>query len=109
MRAGRVNGNEVLLEVEDDGVGLTPYKLGQIQARLIDDTGEINLQETGFGLENVSKRIRLYYGKKYGLAIKSEYQHGTKVSLVIPLKKELLENDQRSNGSNEMVVFNQVG
>ena len=109
VRAGRVNGNEVLLEVEDDGVGLTPYKLGQIQARLIDDTGEINLQETGFGLENVSKRIRLYYGKKYGLAIKSEYQHGTKVSLVIPLKKELLENDQRSNGSNEMVVFNQVG
>ena len=112
VRAARVNGDEVLLEVEDDGVGLTSYKLGQIQARLNDDTGEVNLQETGFGLENVSKRIRLYYGKEYGLAIKSEYQCGTRVSLVIPLKMESLENNQwrnGNNGNNEMVLFNQVG
>ncbi len=109
VRAGRANVDEVLLEVEDDGVGFTSYKLGQIQARLNNDTGEINLQESGFGLENVSKRIRLYYGQKYGLTIRSEYQRGTKVTLVIPFKKDLLENNQRSDDAREMVVFNRAG
>jgi two-component system sensor histidine kinase YesM len=70
--------------VQDDGVGLTPYKLAQIQETLKEDTDEISLKEGGFGLENVNKRIKLYYGKQYGVTIQSHYQTGTLVSIVIP-------------------------
>jgi two-component system sensor histidine kinase YesM len=40
----------------------------------------------------VNKRIRLYYGKQYGISVKSEYHTGTCVTLVIPaIKEEALE------------------
>jgi two-component system sensor histidine kinase YesM len=86
VRARRTDGNVVLLEVQDDGVGFTPYKLAQIQAGMDDDTNEISLKESGFGLENVNKRVKLFYGKQYGLSITSQYQEGTQVTLSIPLK-----------------------
>ncbi len=88
VRAQQNNGNEseVMLEVEDDGIGFSPEKLAQVQAELSDDTGDIRL-ESGYGIDNVNKRIKLYYGKQYGLSIKSEHQAGTRVTLVIPAKK----------------------
>jgi two-component system sensor histidine kinase YesM len=87
VRARRRNENEILLEVEDDGIGFTPEKLTQLRAELEDDSGDIKL-ESGFGIGNVNKRIRLYYGRPYGLSIQSEYTTGTCVTLVIPAKVE---------------------
>jgi two-component system sensor histidine kinase YesM len=88
LRAKMRNENEVLLEVEDDGIGFTPDKLVQLQAELADDSGDIRL-ESGFGIGNVNKRIRLYYGKQFGVTVKSEYNTGTCVSLFIPAKKDV--------------------
>jgi two-component system sensor histidine kinase YesM len=87
VRASQKNESEVQLEVEDDGIGFTPDKLAQLQAELADDSGDIKL-ESGFGIGNVNRRIRLYYGKPYGLSVKSEYNTGTRVTLVIPATKE---------------------
>ena len=84
VRAYRKEQDKVFLEVEDDGIGFTRYRLAKIQDKINDDSDEINLEERGFGLENVNKRIKLYYGKEYGLSIISEYQAGTQVTLVIP-------------------------
>jgi two-component system sensor histidine kinase YesM len=89
VRARQKNGNEVLLEVEDDGIGFTPEKLAQVQIELSDNSDEIRL-ESGFGIDNVNKRIKLYYGKQYGLSIKSEYNAGTCVTLMIPAKKDVI-------------------
>ena len=85
VRAKQHNGDEVLLEVEDDGIGFTPDKLDQLQAELNDDSGELNF-ESGFGIGNVNKRIRLYYGKQYGLTVESEYNVGTCAMLIIPAR-----------------------
>jgi two-component system sensor histidine kinase YesM len=79
----------VRLEVQDDGVGFTPYKLAEIRSMLNDDSSEISLKEGGFGLENVNKRIKLYYGKQYGLYVQSEYLGGTQVVARIPLQYQL--------------------
>jgi len=87
VRAKRKSENEVLLEVEDDGIGFTPDKLAQLRAELDDDSGDIKM-ESGFGIGNVNRRIRLYYGKQYGLTVRSEYNTGTCVTLVIPAKTE---------------------
>jgi two-component system sensor histidine kinase YesM len=83
--ARRADQNVVLLEVQDDGVGFTPYKLARIQEEINNDSDEITLKESGFGLENVNKRIKLFYGKQYGLSIGSHYLEGTRVTVAIPL------------------------
>jgi two-component system, sensor histidine kinase YesM len=86
VRARQTNKDEVLLEVEDDGIGFTLEKLNQLQSELGDDSGEINL-ESGFGIGNVNNRIRLYYGRQYGLTLKSEYTIGTRATLIIPARQ----------------------
>lgn len=89
VRAQSVGPDLVRLEVQDDGVGFTPYKLAEIRSMLNDDSSEISLKEGGFGLENVNKRIKLYYGKQYGLYVQSEYLGGTQVVARIPLQYQL--------------------
>jgi two-component system sensor histidine kinase YesM len=87
VRAIQKNDAEIILEVEDNGIGFTPEKLALVQADLEDDSGDVRL-EAGFGIDNVNKRIKLYYGRQYGLSIRSVYQVGTCVKLLIPAKKE---------------------
>jgi two-component system, sensor histidine kinase YesM len=83
VRARKKGEDEVIIEVEDDGIGFTPDKLAQLQAELADDSGDIKL-ESGFGIGNVNKRIRLYYGKPHGVSVRSEYNTGSCVTLLIP-------------------------
>ena len=95
VRARRSGRDEVLIEVDDDGIGFTPEKLKQLRADLEDDSDDIKL-ESGFGIGNVNKRIRLYYGKPYGISVESEYTTGTRVTLVIPAKLEIALRDRDS-------------
>ena len=93
VRAKFGNEKEVVLEVEDNGIGFSLDKLAQLQAELADNSGDIK-QESGFGIGNVNQRIKLYYGKQYGLSVKSGYHTGTRVSFVIPARKEDAVIDQ---------------
>ena len=86
--ARRDNHNQVLLEIQDDGIGCTPYKLSKIREKLSEESDEITGQDEGFGLANVNKRIKLYYGSEYGLSIESQYQEGTRVTVRIPLQED---------------------
>jgi two-component system, sensor histidine kinase YesM len=95
VRAKPKNENEILIEVEDDGIGFTPEKLTQLRVELEDDSGDIRM-ESGFGIGNVNNRIRLYYGKQFGLSVRSEYNTGTCVTLVIPAKKDDSIEDDKS-------------
>jgi two-component system sensor histidine kinase YesM len=73
----------IYIEVSDDGVGMTPEKLAEVRASL--QTESIALvEDAGFGIQNVNTRLKLYYGRQYGLTVESEYQQGTRISLTIP-------------------------
>jgi two-component system sensor histidine kinase YesM len=85
VRARQRNEDEILLEVEDNGIGFTEEKLDHLRAELADESGENNF-DSGFGIGNVNQRIRLYYGRQYGLSLKSEYGTGTTAALVIPAR-----------------------
>jgi two-component system sensor histidine kinase YesM len=98
VRASRKNEREVLLEVEDNGIGLTPERLERLLAELDDDAGDMKL-ESGFAIGNVNKRIRLYYGRQYGLSLQSEFNTGTRATLVIPALRD--EVTQWSSASAE--------
>jgi two-component system, sensor histidine kinase YesM len=86
VRAQRRGDDEVLLEVQDDGIGIPPDKVLEIRSALADESDDIH-PESGFALVNVNRRIQLYYGRQYGLSLTSEYGRGTRVAIVIPLTR----------------------
>ena len=88
VRAKKAGDDFVMLEVQDNGVGFTPYKLDQVRTSFNNDSNRILKNETGFGLENVHKRIQLYYGDQYGLQVDSKYQEGTKIVVLIPFQRD---------------------
>ena len=87
VRASQNTNGEIRLEVEDNGIGFSADKLARVRASIGEDADDMRL-ENGFGIDNVNKRIQLYYGRQYGLSIQSEYQVGTCVAFVIPAKTE---------------------
>lgn len=88
IRAKKAEDNSIILQVEDTGVGCTPFKLAKIRDSLKNPSDEVFHNEEGFGLANVNKRIKLYYGDQYGLNIESEYLEGTIVTVRIPLQDD---------------------
>ncbi len=84
VRGHRAGPGELRIVVEDNGIGMTAARLAQLQALLHSPESSF-VAESGYGIHNVNQRLRLYYGPEYGLSIESEYQRGTRVSLIIPL------------------------
>jgi two-component system sensor histidine kinase YesM len=85
-------GNQIRLTVEDNGIGMDEKTLEHVRA-LIDGKVKPSEDNTGFGIANVSERMRLNYGPRYGMSIESEYGVGTKVDIIIPKSHE--ENEQK--------------
>ena len=51
-----------------------------------DEDTDTAASSRGIGLVNISRRIKLKFGNKYGLLISSELNKGTVVTVVLPLK-----------------------
>ena len=73
--------DSVVVTVSDDGVGMERKTLETLQTSL--ESGAEST-ENGIGLHNVHNRIRLGYGKEYGLSIESVRGEGTTVFLRLP-------------------------
>jgi two-component system sensor histidine kinase YesM len=73
------NGNIVFI-FEDNGRGMRDEELSTLRYRL---GSYEEFQETKYGLLNIQKRIKLIYGKHYGISIDSNYNKGTKIVLKI--------------------------
>ena len=87
VRVQQFDDNLLQIQIEDNGIGITQERLTQIRALLEGESGDEVISENGYGVNNVNQRIKLYYGKAYGLTIESEYMHGACVSVVIPLQR----------------------
>ena len=72
--------NDLIFMVSDDGHGMEKQYLDDLRASLDDE----NNTRYGIGLKNIHRRIRLYYGKNYGLVINSAPCKGTSVTVRIP-------------------------
>lgn len=72
---GREEENALVLTVSDNGQGMTPERLHEVQEAI--RIGE----RAGFGLAAVAERIALYYGPGYGMKIFSEEGKGTTVEI----------------------------
>ena len=71
------DGEDILFRVRDDGVGMTPEQVAAILNKGPSD-------RTGIGIKNVNDRLKIYFGKQYGLRIDSVPDEGTCVEIRMP-------------------------
>ena len=79
IRAYQEEGS-LILQVEDNGLGIPPDRLEDLRRGKISPSGK----GSGIGVRNVNERIALYFGEDYGLAIDTELDEGTVVTLTQP-------------------------
>ena len=89
-------GNDIILEFLDNGQGISKDKLDSI-TKSFESYAEDNI--VSCGLANVNERIKIIFGKMYGLEVLSTEGIETKVTLKIPAKttKELSDYVQSIN------------
>ena len=65
------------LSVMDNGVGMTPEQCRKILQKARSDSG-------GIGVKNVNDRLKIRFGERFGITLKSEQDVGTVVTVRIP-------------------------
>ena len=73
--------------VKDTGVGMEEDQVRALNSRMEKNDQGFQETESGFGLYNVNRRIRLYYGEGCGLSVRSALDEGTEV-LIRVLRQE---------------------
>ena len=80
------DGDDVIFEVTDNGVGMTEEQCENILKE--DGPGRTG----GIGIKNVNDRVKIYFGERYGIKIESEPDMGTRVSIRMPkIEEEYIE------------------
>lgn len=82
----------VSFTVEDNGAGFTEERLGQVRNELRTGAQDSEKLSSVYGLYNVNKKLKLYYGDQTdGLIIESEAGKGSKISFTIPVNAEITQ------------------
>ncbi|MEC0180122.1 sensor histidine kinase [Paenibacillus peoriae] len=83
-------GEDVQIEISDNGKGMTEETRLSV-LRL--EGGAESSSSTGLGMQNVFKRLQLFYGKEEMVEISSNTGQGTAITIRIPFKKESEQTD----------------
>ena len=80
---GFVEEGKVVVEVNDNGIGMDEG----LTRSLFKEEGKTAQTDghTHIGLNNVDRRIKMYYGQEYGLLIESSPGNGTRVRISLPV------------------------
>lgn len=80
----QVREGNLWISVQDNGVGMDAAKVNEILEK-----NDINLVEKGssIGLNNINARMKMLYGREYGIHVESEVGKGTRIYLKIPRVK----------------------
>jgi len=89
-------GDEVWIDVEDNGPGIEPVKLETIRVMLADKHSDS--QERSGAIRNIHERLSIYFGEGYGLSVVSSTPQGTVLRLTIP-KSSRREGDEHEQSA----------
>ncbi|WP_169577855.1 cache domain-containing sensor histidine kinase [Saccharibacillus kuerlensis] len=105
----QVSEGTFVIEVQDNGIGMTEDQLQALNGKLAMNDEEfhstVGKEETskrkrgGIGLRNVNQRIHMYYGDDYGIAVDSQRESFTKVTVKLPFYGTSGKEDQNEENS----------
>jgi two-component system sensor histidine kinase YesM len=87
-----LDGEELLINVADDGVGMKADVWRAVEERMKVDreyrqsVSGFGQPTSGHGLRNVHQRIRLLYGEPYGVTIRCLTERGTMIKIRLPFR-----------------------
>lgn len=81
---GQMIAETLVFEISDDGIGIEAEKV-----KSINSGNDLRSTRQSIGIQNVNRRIKLYYGEEFGITIQSQLGEGTTVVLRMPA---VLEN-----------------
>ncbi len=79
--SARDEGDDIIISVSDNGIGMTPERLHEVTSGLNGDQPSDNAI---YGLYNVNERIKLKFGDKYGITLHSVYNEGSTCNILLP-------------------------
>ena len=82
------DGEDVVMTVSDNGVGMEPEQIAAILQKERSD-------HAGIGIKNVNDRLKIYFGENYGITIESEPDEGTTVTIRMPQVREEVDYEHR--------------
>jgi two-component system sensor histidine kinase YesM len=97
----RVDGDNLLVIVEDNGSGIADHKLHKLRKRLEenrlvdDEEGKRARRRGGIGIVNVHRRIQMVYGEAYGITVYSSPSQGTSIVMTMPRMERMREQENR--------------
>lgn len=85
-------GETIHIYVTDDGAGISPEVIKWLKnGNFVEKPGHL-------GLYNVNKIIKLYFGIEYGLSAAVEEEIGTTITIVLPIRKENMNDKGADSG-----------
>ena len=83
--SGVLRDDNIIFTVRDDGAGMDPETLDEMNSRLSQNIHDN--KGSHIGLANVNERIKIIFGSGYGLKVESSLGIGTCVYVTIPATK----------------------
>ena len=80
--SAKVEGGMLLIDVSDNGAGISPKRLSDLQKQIADPED----MKGSVGLQNIYRRLKLHYGVMVSLTLANAQDRGTIVSIRIPVK-----------------------
>lgn len=80
---GWMEGEDIVLLISDDGVGIPTDKLGSV----LSGTGTSTSGGSNIAVYNTHRRLQILYGENYGLFYTSQKGQGTEVQIRLPARK----------------------
>ena len=83
--------SDLRIRIMDNGPGLAPERLAQIQQQLISNvTEKVEKSRSHIGIRNVSRRIQIRCGEHYGINIDNLDEGGVCTTILLPLQRKEL-------------------
>lgn len=89
IRVERANG-DIRFTISDNGSGISQERLDELLQQEMSNAQTMN----SIGIGNVSRRLKLHFGEKYGVSMDSRKGEGTTVQILIPAMGHQLEQNQ---------------